>query len=277
MKNMGKDESEPMICAISSSIANFYEKILWHYRGLPWHPLRDIFHSVVFFGLYHEADYAKYALHRGDKTVVWCGSDILRLQKSWFGQHVVKHFRARHICENEVEQNALSLLGISAQVRYIFYEDPNDFPVSFVPSKTPHVFLHCHGGKDAAYGKVQSGLNIIERLYRRTPWVTFHIYGIDKLSHNNICYHGHVLNEQFNREIRNYQAGLRLHAFDGISEIMVKSVLLGQYPITVIPYPHIDLVRDEKELVKRLKELRYKKKPHPYRDWWFQELMKKSV
>ena len=34
------------------------------------------------------------------------------------------------------------------------------------------------------------------------------------------------------------QGGIRLLEHDGFSEIIAKSVLWGQYPISLIPYPH---------------------------------------
>lgn len=262
-----------MICAISSSIANFQEKILKRYKARLWHPLWDVFKPVMFFGLYHWLDYLLYAWHRGDKKVVWCGSDILHLADRPLGNFLIKLFAADHICENEKEQDTLAAFGIIARGHYNFYGNPNDYPVSFSPSKTPHVFMHCHGGKDTQFAREQCGLPLIERIASKVPEVTFHIYGRTEPNHRNIVFHGHIPEAQFNEEIRRYHAGLRLHQFDGVSEIMVKSVLLGQYPITTIPYPLIDCAENDAHLVSLLKQLKNKTKPNTNaREFWYYEV-----
>jgi hypothetical protein len=42
-----------------------------------------------------------------------------------------------------------------------------------------------------------------------------------------------------NEEIRVMPGALRLTAFDGFSEILAKSVLMGQWPVSLIEYPHM--------------------------------------
>jgi membrane protein required for beta-lactamase induction len=56
-----------------------------------------------------------------------------------------------------------------------------------------------------------------------------------------------------NEEIKEMQGALRLTAFDGFSEILAKSLLMGQYPVSLIEYPftlklsEIGRVKDMKE------------------------------
>ena len=275
---------EDKIAYISQSISNFKEKILKRV-GLPEYQKGDKKHLLL-FGLYRPKDYLLYLFHRRRITVIWCGSDILHFQKRWWIRPFVRLRRAKHICENDVERDLLRKYDIHAEVKYIFYENPDNFPVSFKPSKTPHVFLHCHAGKDPDFAARQSGLDVIEKIARKVPEVTFHIYGRkipfhqvywtngtlnnrDYVGLPNVVYHGHVPKEQFNKEIKNYHAGLRLHKFDGCSEVMAKSILLGQYPITQIYYPYIDQVSSEEELIRMLKNLCKKDKPNPARNYWY--------
>ena len=248
---------------VSSSIAPFREKAekVW---GLERYCFpRDIFKSVVMFGLYHWADYFHYLAHRGEKTVVWAGSDILNLKTR---PYLARFFRkATHYVENEVEKNALRMKGIEAEVRPSFLEDVNDFPVSFKPSENPQVYLSCNKGREEEYG-----FDLIMKISYKVPEITFHLYGCQKCQNRgNIIFHGRVPPEQFNREIRNYQCGLRTNFRDGFSEITAKSVLLGQYPITRIKYPMIDNYETEEELIKLLKELKNKTEPNiKARDFW---------
>ena len=144
-----------------------------------------------------------------------------------------------------------------AEIKHNFFGDVNDYPVSFKPSLNPRVFIHCPKGREAEYG-----LDIIKRIKHKVPEVQF------------IVFKGNTPEEKYNEIIKNCQAGLRLNEADGFSEVLAKSLLLGQYPISTIYYPNIDWAQNEQELVRLLKELKYKTKPNPLRDWWYKELNK---
>ena len=260
--------------AVSSTISNWKEKILKRYGVQEYIWWRDFRKPVVFFGLYRPKDYLKLFWHRGERTIVWCGSDIF--YAGWLFK-LIQKIKARHICENHLQQAILrmALRGIEPEIRYNFYGDPNKYPVSFKPSKTPHVWLcsHSHYGAEK-----QSGLNIIEDIAKKLPEFTFHIYGFwptiyQKMRNKNVIFHGNVSEEQMDEEIKNYQAGLRLHQFDGFSEIIAKSILCGQYPISTINYPFIDCAKSEAELIILLKALKGKQYPnHKAREFYLKEM-----
>ena len=253
----------------SSSIVPFREKAekIWKLERYKFP--QDIFKPAVFFGMYHIADYAYYVFHRGKKTILWAGSDIQTLVKSKFPWHEL--FTGReHYVENKLEQAELVLLGIDCLVRPSFLEDINDFPVSFKPTERPQVFLTGHPGREDEYG-----FNIVMKIAQRVPEVDFHFYGsnfhIDEIvpHYENLYYHGRVPSKQFNEEIKNYHCGLRLNEHDGFSEILAKSVLMGQYPISRINYPHIWHYETEEELIRQLKRLKKQTKPNlEARDFW---------
>ena len=54
----------------------------------------------------------------------------------------------------------------------------------------------------------------------------------------NVFVHGKVPKEQMNEEIKHMQGGIRLLKHDGFSEIIAKSILWGQWPISAIPYSY---------------------------------------
>jgi len=215
--------------------------------------------------MYHIGDYLRFLSHRGPKEIVWCGSDILQLSKFW--ARILRGYT--HYCENEVEQSKLEQLGIKAKIRYHFSEPVNTYPNLFRPSRFPKVWLNIHTQREEEYG-----LGIIKKIKEKVPEVTFHVYGIKRQNEQQVIYHGKIPNQQFNREIASCQAGLRLNKFDGISEVITKSVLYGQYPISAIKYPYIDHFHNEEELITLLNSLKHRTVVNPARLWWRKELSK---
>ena len=249
---------------VSSSVIGFREKAerIWKLERYKFP--QDIFKPVVFFGLYHWVDYLRFIIHRGKKTIAWCGSDILNLNK-----FLTKLFQAKHYCENEVERDKLRSVGISAEIRPTFLEDVNDFPITYKQSRRPQVFISTREGREKEYG-----VNLIYKIAGGLPHIVFHIYGLSWWTsempiRKNVILHGLVSEKQFNEEIKNYQAGLRLNEFDGFSEVLAKSILSGQYPISRIKYPMIDNYETEEELVALLKDLKNKIEPnYKAREFW---------
>lgn len=258
--------SRPHCIYVSSSVSNFREKLLARTR-LPEWSFKTISQLTIFFGCYHIGDYVRLLFHRGGRIIFWCGSDILQLEKSLW-RYVIRKIKSRHICENRVEQGVLERMGIYAEIHPMIFEPPEDIPISFIPSERPHVYVTCHDGSQEAYG-----VNYLEGIATSVPDVTFHIYGVEGESHDNVVFHGQIKNEVFNREIRHYQGALRLNSHDGFSEILAKSVLMGQYPISFIFYPEIDFAPDSVRLIRCLNNLKHKKKPnHQAAKYWSEKL-----
>ena len=243
---------------VSSSVIPFREKAekVW---GLERYKSGDYNCDLFYMGMYHIGDYQSFLFHRGKIAILWCGSDILQL--GWW-KYLIRLKKADHYCENEVEQEELKKMGIKAEVKPSFLEDVNDFPVSFkspIWNEKPRVFLSTNAGRENEYG-----FGLVKKLAERLPDIDFHLFGSNKWETDlqNIICHGIVPPDQFNREIKNYHCGLRTNKFDGFSEIIAKSALLGQYPISRIKYPMIDNYETEEELVRLLKGLKDKKEPN---------------
>lgn len=253
-QNLGQKRT---IIHCSSSISNWHEKILKRYKAEDYKWWKHQGKHVTFFGLYRPMDFLCIFFHRGQKTIHWQGSDILAA--GWHYRWLQK-IKAKHICENEVEQGVLRLmLQQEVEVRPTFLSNPNEFKISYKQSNTPHVWLHVNRKAER-----ESGLEVIKRISKKLPTTIFHVYGkvSEKKQEGNVRYHGFVSEAQFNEEIKNYQAGIRLHVFDGMSEVISKSILLGQYPISYVRYPFVATYKDEEELTKLLKDLKNKKKPN---------------
>ena len=246
----------PIIC-VSKSIENWRGKILKRYEAKEYVRWQDLWKPTVFFGLYNPKDWLRFFFHRGEKIVWWCGSDILQIGYLF---RILQKVKAKHICETEVEQGVLRLmLQQDVEIKPTFLSNPHEFKVSYKQSETSSIFIHIN-----RKAELESGLDLIEKVAKKVPEVAFHIYGrvAPRQGSSNIIYHGFVAEEQFNQEIKNYQAGLDLHVFSGFSEIIAKSILLGQYPISYVRYPYVDTFNNENELVALLKNLKNKKKPN---------------
>ena len=255
---------------ISSAVGNFDEKVCKTWKLEKWFGIKDPDKELLFFGLYVDYDYNIFYNFDGKKTVFWCGSDILRLLQIPERQRKLKLFpETEHYCENEVEARELESVGLKPIIRPSFVEDIDNFPISFKPTDNPHVFLSGHPMREEEYG-----FGLAERLAEKLPEFTFHLYGGDYESEfTNVKCHGKVPADQFNEEIKNYQCGLRPNDHDGFSEITAKSVLMGQYPISKIPYKHIWNYQTEDELVELLKKIKEQKTPNSEaREYWRETL-----
>lgn len=255
---------------VSSSVINFRERAekTWKLERYKWP--RDIFKTVCFMGMYHIGDYLHYILHLGKKCIFWCGSDIISLSESKIPWYLLftnslgnPNEEREHYVENYVEFERLYRLGIIAEIRPSFL-DETIVPITYKHSDKPHVFLTSHPAREDEYGAM-----LVVDLAKRLPEITFHIYGVRGPSLPNIIFHGLVPEKQFNEEIKNYQCGLRTNEFDGNSEVTMRCLLAGGYPITRINYDKIDNYETFEELVALLKELKNKKEPNlEARDYW---------
>ncbi len=243
----------------SSGVISFQPKINEIWKLQTWGGIGDEDKELLFFGMYVDNDYDVfyYLPDEFKKSIFWCGSDILRLLQDPERQRRVKLGDVKHYCENEVEAEELRSVGIEPIVIPSFLEDINNFPVSFRPSDKPQVWLCGHPNREEEYG-----FELVKAIAKELPEFTFHIYGVEGRDKKNVIYHGLVPNEQFNKEIKKYQCGLRTNEHDGFSEVTAKSLLMGQYPITRIKYEGIWDYNEPIILIKQLNRLKTMTEPN---------------
>lgn len=213
---------------------------------------------AIFMGLYSLPDFYALWRHKGKKAILWCGSDITRFDSGYWldekGELKMNHFamslwinkNCESYVENEVEQKALKDIGIESKVVPSFLGDVKDYKLSFKPGNK--VYTSVSGDNFELYG-----WHKIHKLARENLDIEFHLYGntIPFLNsyNDNIIVHGRVPKRQMNAEIKKMQGALRLTEFDGFSEILAKSVLWGQHPISpFIKYEH--MLTDVKDILK---------------------------
>jgi len=219
----------------------------------PYNPETDLDKPCVFFGLYGFPDFYALWRHRGKKWILWAGSDIthfrngywldekgeIRVDPQAFSDWIIENCESW--VENDVERIALNGWGIESQICPSFMGNSDDFEISYQPSEKPKVYTSVSGNNFKLYG-----WDKIPQLAQENPNIEFHLYGNTEppfpdtvFKPANIFIHGRVSKEEMNREIRDMQGALRLTEFDGFSEILAKSVLMGQWPVSLIEYPHM--------------------------------------
>lgn len=214
----------------------------------------DINKRVVFLGLYFDEDYKVFSEHKGQKIVYCLGSDILRLQqrKDWL--EILKSFpEAKFYCDNYVLRNEMLGMGIDAKVDLLFYGDINKYPISYKHMRKPRFYLVAHPGREEEYG-----VPIAINMAASNPDIFVHIYGIDgKSKLDNLIFHGLVEESVMDKEIKHFQSCLRFNAHDGISHTVLKSILMGQYPIqSHMLAAGVWWARDDKELAEYIFRLK---------------------
>ena len=229
----------------------------------------SVFEPCVFFGMYGLPDFYTVNRHQGKRYILWAGTDITHFL---FGYWLDKKGEYKLFplsiaewindnCENWVENIteylALKAVGIESKICPSFM---GTYPkVSYKWNARPKVYASVSGNEFQKYGWLK-----IKEIAKKVPEVDFYLYGNTKKfqGSKNVIVRGRVSKEAMNKEIADMQAGLRVLGFDGFSEILGKSVLMGQYPISKIPYPEIDSYSTDEELIALLKNLTSKKEPN---------------
>lgn len=248
---------------IASSLGGGFAGSAFDVWGLgEYNPSIDKEKSLISFGCYGVRDLQAVIPHKGKKAILWCGSDIRHaLNGYWLdgkGESKLDPIRVGawlgqtcdHYVENELEKIALASIGITATVIPSFLGNVDDYPVQKLDSK-PRFYTSVSGDDFELYGWDE-----IPGLAQRYPHIEFHLYGnktlppkpVDRFALqelNNIIIHGRVAQEQMDAETKTMTGALRLTRFDGFSEILCKSVLWGQAPVS--PYIHYPFIRSSFE------------------------------
>lgn len=225
----------------------------------------------LFFGLYGFKDFQALWNHKGEKHILWAGSDIrhflngywlddkgdIRLETTALVLWIIENCTSW--VENQVEHDALMRHGILSHIVPSFLGKVEDFPLYFLKQDKVRLYTSVSGNDFKLYG-----WDKIPALAVANPDIEFHCYGntietpllyynpvsvmtdvLDEMGYPatspppNVFVHGRVPKEQMNEEIKSMTGALRLTEFDGFSEILAKSVLMGQWPVSLIAYPHM--------------------------------------
>jgi len=246
-----------------------------------YNPKKHKDENCVFCGLYGLRDFFELWKHKGKKAVWWAGSDIRYLKNGywldkkgeirvppeetakWISENCISYV------ENKIEYEILEELGIKAKIVPSFLGNVNDYKVEFKPGNKVYASV---SGDDFKLYKWY----LIDEVAKHVPEIEFHLYGNTvpfKTKNKNVIVHGRVEQEVMNKDIKQMQAGLRLIEVEGCSEVIVKSALWGQWPISRISYPCVSKAKTKRELIDSLRDLQNKKEPNlKAREWFLKNL-----
>lgn len=239
---------------------------------------RDIEKPCIFFGLYGLPDFMVLRQHKGKRAILWAGSDIRHFVSGYWIDDKGKikidpkplakwiNKNCESWIENKVEYDALKKFGIKSRICPSFLGDVNKFKISFKSNNK--LYSSVSGNDFKLYG-----WDKIDKLAGENKDIEFHLYGNTKpfkTKNKNIILHGRVSKGQMNKEIKQMAGAIRMTEFDGFSEIIAKSVLMGQYPVSLIKYPHT--ISPEK-----IRDILKKKKPNIKGREYFIKILNKFI
>jgi hypothetical protein len=218
----------------------------------------DTDEPCIFAGLYGLNDLYSLWRHGGKKICWWAGSDIthflngywldeegkIRLTREPLAQWLKEN--CEHYVENEVERDALRGVNIEAKVVPSFLGNVDDYPVQELRTDKKRYYTSVSSNDFELYG-----WNEIPQLAKENKDTEYHLYGNTepwKCDEKNVIIHGRIPQEEMNTQVKSMTGGLRLTKFDGASEILVKSTLWGQKPLS--PYIPYDWLGDREKLLK---------------------------
>src|SRR3990167_1413770 len=215
---------------------------------------------TVFFGLYGFPDFYSLWRHRGKKYILWAGSDIRHFSQGyWLERDGVVKLDPKPLAlwiqrncdsyvENTVEYDELAKWGIIAKIVPSFLGNVDNFTPQIIDSKKRYYSSVSGNDFDLyAWGK-------LNKIAEENPDIEYHFYGNTVLwkAPQNVIIHGRVPKEQMNKEVKNMTGAIRMVEFEGCSELIVKSVLWGQKPISLIDYDFLHSDNPREELLKVL-------------------------
>lgn len=279
-------QKEQWPCRVAPSLGDGFAGTPYEVWGCKkYNEVEDTEKKTVFFGIYGLPDFFALWRHKGDKYILWAGSDIRHLKNGyWLDKEGNIRISPQAICEwinkncisyveNRQERNMLLGMGIESEVVPSFLGNVDDYEVCYKYNPRPKVYASVSGNNFELYK-----WHLINEVATSVPEIEFHLFGNTvpfETNNKNVIVRGRVSQEEMNTEIKTMQCGLRLIEVEGCSEVIVKSALWGQWPISRIYYPAITNILNKKELLISLRDLVNKKEPDLSARQWFLDNLNK--
>lgn len=213
----------------------------------PYNPETDKDKPCAFCGLYGLKDFMALNSHKGKKWIWWAGSDIRHFVKGYwiddkgkirvnpkpFAEWIQKNCESW--VENKAEADLLKRYEIKAKICPSFLGDVSKFKPQKEIIKNSY-YSSVSGNDFKLYG-----WDKINKIAKQNPQNTYYLYGntIPWKAPKNVIVKGRIDREVMNEEIKGMTGAIRMIEVEGCSEIIVKSVLWGQKPISLIKYPFL--------------------------------------
>jgi hypothetical protein len=191
---------------VSDSVCFFKDKMTKKYNTVEYTSTTN---PTVFFGMYSEKDYRAALNHKGQKIIVWCGTDALKLKEK---VNLWSELRKMvNIAMSSFVKESLNYCGIESEIIPI---TPTDSIVNVKPKgKSIYWYYNSEGKRDFYGGKI---VNQIKKLTN---------YSIIEAKYDS------YKEEELNKIYENCFLGLRLTEHDGLSNTVVEMGLMGRYCI----------------------------------------------
>jgi len=218
---------------------SFYTKAL---EKMGFKPYGDLDAPTMFLGTYTENDVRAMVEHRGPRYIFWNGSDAIHLARHPGWQDILRGLPATHAAHHDaMATEVANLIDKPVEVSPTFFHETKDYPVSFVPSKPAHFFMSAHAGRHIEYG-IDVAMEVFDTLPK-----DFHldVYGDPPsiaTKPRNVTIRGRYPESVMDLQTKNMHGALRLNKHDGTSQIVIKSILWGQWPVVTTDYamvPHL--------------------------------------
>lgn len=194
-------------------------------------PYLDPSKPALFLGTYTQNDVNAMVAHKGPGYVLWNGSDAIHLSRHPDWQAALKGLPFYHAAHHDgLATEVTNLIDRPVEVSPTFFHEPKDYPPSFVASKPAHFFMCTHAGRHLEYG-VDAALEAFDKLPK-----DFHlnVYGDPptlKSLPKNVTIRGRYPESVMDLQTKAMHGALRLNRHDGTSQIVIKSILWGQWPV----------------------------------------------
>lgn len=212
---------------------------------------------VVFFGLYGLPDFYELWRRKGKKAILWAGSDIRHFINGYFLEDngeirlsprpLAEWIRrnCESYVENKIEYDALKKWGIESKIVPSFLGNVDDFQ----PQELGEELRYYSSVSNNDF--LLYGWDKINKIAEQNPDTKYYLYGntIPWEAPKNVIVRGRISQEEMNDEIKSMTGAIRMTEFDGCSELIIKSVLWGQKPISLIEYPFLAAENSREELL----------------------------
>lgn len=159
---------------------------------------------TIFFGLYNIMDYKEFELHRGKAIIIWCGTDVLKIEK--FKEFIPKIKTVTNIAISKFISDDLKKLNIRHKLIPI---TPTKNIKNLKP-KGENIFFY--GGLDNKF----YGGDIVERIKNKIPYKII------------IAKHNTYTKEELELIYESCFLGLRLTKHDGLPNTVCELGLMGR-------------------------------------------------
>ena len=186
---------------------------------------------ALFLGTYNSDDVVQMLLHNGPGYVFWNGTDALHLKNHPEWSKVLRDLPHVHAAHHQgLADEVHSILGHKVEVSPTLFREPADFPVCFKRTEPVRFYMNTHAGRHEEYG-VLAAMDIFGSIPGKD--IELCVYG-DRPPYtppNNVHFMGRYPESIMDTQTSQMQGALRLNKHDGTSQIVIKSLLWGQWPV----------------------------------------------